>query len=132
MRSWPVRTRFIRRREEKAPDTFEKLALRYLVEHERKYARGPKKSPATVEAERVLKVDVLPTIGSYRAEAVTKRHVMDVVQKVADRGAFVATDRVLTIIRAVYNWAIFTGRLDVNPTLGLKKRNASSPRSRPR
>jgi hypothetical protein len=59
------------RREEKAADTFEKLALRYLAEHERKYARGPKKSPATVEAERVLKVDVVPTIGSYRAEAVT-------------------------------------------------------------
>ena len=118
------------RREERAADTFEKLALRYLAEHERKYARGAKKSPATIEAERVLKVDILPTIGSYRAEAVTKRHVMDVVQKVADRGAFVAADRVLTIIRAVYNWAISTGRLDVNPTLGLKKRNASGPRER--
>ena len=55
---------------------------------------------------------------------------MDVVQKVADRGAFVAADRVLIIIRAVYNWAISTGRLDVNPTLGLKKRNASGPRER--
>jgi len=36
----------------------------------------------------------------------------------------------LGLIRAIFNWAIATGRLDANPTLGLKKRNTAKPRDR--
>ena len=71
-----------------------------------------------------------PVIGHHRAEAVTKHHVMEVVEAVAARGSFVTADHVLGLIRAIYNWANGTGRLEVNPTLGLKKRNASKPRER--
>ena len=34
------------------------------------------------------------------------------------------------MIRAIYNWGIATGALEVNPTVGLKKRNTSRPRER--
>lgn len=115
---------------ERAADTFSSLARKYIDEHSKKFARGSRRSPATNEAERILRIDILPTIGRHRAESVTRRHVMDVVEAVASRGAYVAADRVLTIIRAIYNWANSTGRLEVNPTLGLKKRNASPARER--
>lgn len=69
-------------------------------------------------------------IGDHKAEAVTKRHVMQAVEAVAKRGAYVAADRVLGLIRAIYNWACATGRLETNPTLGLKKRNAARARER--
>jgi integrase len=36
----------------------------------------------------------------------------------------------LGLIRAIYNWANGTSRLEVNPTLRLKKRNVSKPRER--
>ena len=45
---------------------------------------------------------------------------MDVVERAAERGAYVVADRLLGLIRAIYNWAAATGRLEVNPTLGLK------------
>lgn len=120
----------LERRTEQAAETFGSLARRYMLEHERKNARAGQRSRSTSEAQRLLDADILPTIGSHRAEAVTRQHVMSVVEPVADRGSFVVADRVLGLIRAIYNWAIATGSLEVNPTLGLKKRNASRPRDR--
>jgi hypothetical protein len=55
---------------------------------------------------------------------------MWVVEAVADRGAYAIADKVLALIRSIYNWANATGRLDNNPTFGLKKRNAGRPRER--
>ena len=55
---------------------------------------------------------------------------MAIVDAVADRGSYVVADRVLGLVRAIFNWAIGKGRLEANPTLGLKKRNTSRPRER--
>ena len=118
------------RRVSDAAEPFQLLAERYMIEHERKNARADKRSQSTEEAQRLLDIDILPVIGDHKAEAVTKRHVMQVVEKVADRGAYVAADRVLGLIRAIYNWGCATGRMETNPTLGLKKRNAGRARER--
>lgn len=120
----------LERRAERAAETFGSLADRYMREHERKNARAGRRSSSTAEAQRYLDADILPVIGAYRAKAVTRHHVMNAVEAVADRGSYVAAGRVLGLIRAIYNWAIATGRLEVNPTLGLKKRNAGHPRQR--
>ena len=118
------------RRAQEGAETFQVLADRYIAEHARVNARAGKRSRSTDEADRLLKSDILPALRHHRAEAVTRRHVMEVVETVASRGAFVMADHVLGLIRAIYNWANGTGWLEVNPTLGLKKRNASKPRER--
>ncbi len=82
------------------------------------------------ELERILRADVVPVLGGLRASMVRRSDVALVVEKVASRGRYVAADRVLGIVRAVFNWANATGRLEGNPTTGLKKRNTSRPRSR--
>jgi hypothetical protein len=74
----------------------------------------------------MLRADILPALGHDRAEAISKLHVMQVVEAVAARGSFVAAHHVLGVIRAIYNWANGTGRLEANPTLGLRKRNVSN------
>lgn len=111
-------------------DTFATLAARYMREHELRNSRGGRRSRSTVEAQRILDVDVMPRIGHLRSEMLSKHHVMGVVEAIADRGAYVASDRALGLIRAIYNWACGTGRMEQNPTLGLKKRNAGRARSR--
>jgi hypothetical protein len=118
------------RRAEKAAETFEVLANRYMDEHVRKNTRSGKKSRWSEEVQRLLDADILPLIGAHKAEAVTKQHIMWVVEAVADRGAYAIADKVLALIRAIYNWANSTGRLDINPTFGLKKRNVGRPRER--
>ena len=101
-----------------------------MREHATRNARAGVPSRSTREAQRILDQDVLPTLGKIRAELVTRPHVMRVVEAVADRGSFVVADRALGLIRAIYNWACGTGRLERNPTLGLKKRNASRVKTR--
>lgn len=120
----------LERHAEQAVDTFEKLARRYMIEHARKNARGAKRSQWTDSAQRILNTDILPVLGRHRASAITRQQVMEAVETVADRGAYVMADHVLGLIRAIYNWSIGTGRLEVNPTLGLKKRNVARPRNR--
>ncbi len=118
------------KRQESLAETFGTLAERYMREHASRNARGGKPSRSTLEAQRQLKQDILPRLGRLRAETVTRQHVMEVVEVIADRGAYVAADRALGLVRAIYNWACGTGRLDCNPTLGLKKRNAGRAKNR--
>jgi integrase len=118
------------RRQEALVETFAMLAERYMREHEKRNARSGMKSASTKEAQRHLDRNILPKIGQMRFEAVTKLHVMQIVEAVADRGSYVAADQTLALVRAIFNWACGTGRTDRNPTIGLKKRNAAKPRNR--
>jgi integrase len=110
--------------------SFEDLARRYLEEHGARNARNGLQSRSTTEAQRLLDRDILPNLGTVRAEVVSKGDVMRVVEAIADRGSLTVADRALGLIRAVYNWACATGRLERNPTTGLKKRNPGRPKTR--
>ncbi|HML28724.1 MAG TPA: site-specific integrase [Hyphomicrobium sp.] len=101
-----------------------------MKEHCTRNARNGQSSRSSVEAQRILDRDILPTLGAMRAEVINRGHVMEAIERVADRGALRAADCALTLTRSIFNWACATGRLDRNPTLGLKKRNASKPRVR--
>jgi integrase len=118
------------KREAAAAETFASLAKRYMNEHVQRNARGETPSRSTAEAQRQLDQSILPSLGRMRVETVKRQHVMQVVETVAERGAFVAADRALGLIRAIYNWGCGTGRIDCNPTLGLKKRNTGRPKTR--
>jgi integrase len=101
-----------------------------MREHEARNARGDRLSRSSREAQRQLDKDLLPVIGRIRVEAVSRLHVMQVIEALADRGSYVAADRALGLIRAIYNWGCGTGRVNCNPTLGLKKRNALRAKTR--
>lgn len=109
---------------------FEQLSNAYHVEQERRHRAGARGSAWTAEVKRLLERDVLPFLKHHKADAVTKTDVMAVVQRVIDRGSFGIADKVLGVIRAIYAWAAETGRLEIDPTRGLKKRNAGRPRER--
>jgi hypothetical protein len=61
------------RRAEKAAETFEVLANRYMDEHVRKNTRSGKKSRWSDEVQRLLDADILPLIGAHNNK--TTRHV---------------------------------------------------------
>jgi integrase len=105
--------------------TLGELVDEYLTEHRKRHRRV-----STDEVERIVNVDVLPLLKAYRADHVRKADIMRAVEAVAKRGAFVSADRVLTTIRSIFNWAVATGRLETNPSAGLKKRNGRKPRER--
>lgn len=118
------------KRQEALSETFGQLAARYQREHETRNARAGQPSASTLENARQLAADILPAIGRMKADSVSRQHVMHVVEVIADRGSYVAADRALGLIRAIYNWACGTGRMERNPTIGLKKRNTGRPKTR--
>jgi integrase len=109
---------------------FEQLSNAYLAEQARRNRAGNRGSGWTSEVRRLLDRDILPFLRDHKADAVTKADVMAVVQRVIDRGSFGIADKALGVIRAIYTWAGETGRIEIDPTRGLKKRNAGRPRER--
>ena len=109
---------------------FEQLSNAYLAEQARRNRSVARGGAWTSEVRRLLDRDILPFLRHHKADFVTKADVMAVVQRVIDRGSFGIADKVLGVIRAIYTWAAETGRLEIDPTRGLKKRNVGRPRDR--
>ncbi len=118
------------KRRTEALDTFGELASAYMREHRDRNSRNGNRSRSTDEAQRILDQDILPLLGDTRAELIKRAHVAQVVEAVAKRTAYVAADRVLGLVRSIFNWGIDSGRLDSNPTLGLKRRTTSRAKKR--
>lgn len=120
----------VQRSANRSAETFAALADRYMAEHKRKNTRSGKRSRWTEETQRLLDRDILPVIGTHKAEAITRQQIMVAVEAVAERGSYAIAGKVLALVRAIYRWAAATGRLEVDPTRALKKRNAGRPRER--
>jgi len=112
------------KQERRKAESFEELAMRWLERH----AKVKKRSWR--EDEKRLAHDLLPCIGGMKAAEVTKRDIIRAIDIVADRGALYQANRVLTLARTIYNWALAEDLLDVNPTLGIRKRIDEKPRER--
>ena len=111
-------------KERREADTFKSLANRWLERH----AKVKKKSWR--EDERMLLHDLFPHLGNMKAGEVTKRDIIRTIDIIVDRGALYQANRVLSLVRTIYNWALAEDLLDVNPTLGVKKRIREKPRER--
>lgn len=112
------------KRAKKAAMTFADLAGLYVD----RYAKRQKKS--WEQDERLLRVDVLPTIGAKKMAAVTKRDVLDVIENKAEAGHLTSANRLLAVVRKLCNWAVAEDYLAVSPAMGVKPR--SKPVSRDR
>jgi integrase len=91
-----------------------------------RYAKPKKRSWA--EDERQLERNVYPTLGDYRADLVTKVEVGKLLDAIEDRGAPVAANRTMAIVRKMYNWAIATRGLKcINPAAKVGMRGDEQP-----
>ena len=73
------------------------------------------------EFERVVRKDVIPTIGKKQIRAVTKTDIVALLDTIIDRGAAVHANRVLTVTKRFFSWAVDRGSLDVSPAASVKK-----------
>jgi len=78
-----------------------------------KWAKERKRS--WEEDKRILDREVLPQWGDLLLHEVTRDMVDDLVQAVADRGAPIGANRVLAVIRKMFNFAITKGHVGDNP-----------------
>jgi len=71
------------------------------------------------EDERILNKDVRPTFGDKRAEAVTRRDIVALLDAIVERGAPITANRTLAVVRKMFNFAISRDVVQSNPCVGV-------------
>jgi integrase len=104
-------------------DTVGALAEAYL-----KHAYTVKSTAA--EDDRMLNRDVLPSWKDRSVRSITRRDVRAILERVVDRGAPIAANRLLEVVRRMFNWGIQRDWLDGNPAAKIEKPGVEHSRDR--
>lgn len=104
--------------------TVEGLAADYVE----LYAKARKRSWA--EDQRILLHDVVPALGTVKAKDVTRRDIARLLDGVAARGAPIAANRTLAVVRKMMNWAVDRGEIEANPAAGISAPSRERSRDR--
>lgn len=94
--------------------TFSHLASEYLQRH----AWTNKKR--TRDDESMLRRDLIPAWGNRRAVDVRKRDVIDMLDRIMDRGAPVAARNTKALISKIFSFGIARDMVEHNPTAGVE------------
>lgn len=104
--------------------TFGDLAELYLERHAR-----PNKASVRYD-ERVIEVELKPAIGKLRAADVGRQDVLDILDRIKDRGAAIMANRTFEIMRRICNFGVERGILTASPCAGLKRPSPARSRDR--
>ncbi len=76
----------------------------------------------------MLNREIYPAIGAMKADEVSKRDVIQILDGVADRGARVRSNRVSALLRSIYRWGLAEDLIKSDPTQGVRPRKVERPR----
>ena len=107
-------------------DSVEDVVARFIEKHIRRNYR-PK--PAK-EAERLLRVHVLTAWRSRTIGDITRRDMRDMLDRIVEAGAPVAANRVHSITRKLFGWAVEHEIIAASPMAGLKAPAVEKSRDR--
>jgi hypothetical protein len=95
------------------------FANRYLV-----------KLRSATDVRRILEREVLSAWGARPLESVTKRDVIELLDRIVDRGAPIQANRVLAHTRKFFNWCVSRDMLTQSPCVGVKAPSDEEDRDR--
>jgi integrase len=116
------------RREMRTPetDTFGAVAGDYLERH----VRANNRLSTFKEAKRELEHNALRKWRNRPIASITRRDVIDLVEKISERGAPVQANRTLTRLGTLFKWAVEKDRLAVSPAERVKPVTQEQARDR--
>lgn len=94
--------------------TFSDLAVEYIEKYAKKNKRSWK------EDARIIRHDLNPKWGKRKAHDIKRRDVIYLLDAIVERGSPIQANRVLALVRKVYNWAISRDIVEFNPCLQVK------------
>ena len=107
-------------------DSIDHVVAEFLDRHVRRSNR-----PRTAqETERLLRLHVLPRWRGRTVHEITRRDVLDVLDRVVDGGAPIAANRALAAVRKLFNWCVARDILSASPCAGVKPPTAERSRDR--
>jgi integrase len=89
-----------------------------INEYIEKWAKPRKRS--WQEDERCLNKDVKPTWGKRKAKDITRRNVIDLLDKIKERGAPIQSNRTLACVRRMFNFAVERDIISTSPCVAVK------------
>lgn len=95
-------------------ETVSTLIDEYIEKHAKLHKRTWK------EDKRMLDTDVRPLWGERKAKDITRRDVIRLLDGIAGRGAGVAANRTLAVVRKMFNFAIGRDIVEMNPCFQVK------------
>jgi integrase len=107
-------------------DLFSAVAAEFVERHVKRNTRAS----SARQTERWLAKEVLPKWGNKRIQEITKRHVLDLLDGIVDRGGGLSANRVLAAVRKLFNWAVQRGIITISPAAGIKAPLAETSRDR--
>ncbi len=111
------------RQEARGAPTFAALAVDYIA----LYAKRNKRSWRADEL--MLATAVIPHWGSIKAKLVKRRDVIDLLDRIAEKTP-VRANRVLAVVRKLFNWAVERDVLEISPCVGVKPPASETSRER--
>ena len=108
------------KRAKKYADTSSDLFSAVAADFVERHAKRNTRASSVRLTEQWLNKDVLPRWGHKRVQDITKRDVLDLLDAVIDRGGGLSANRVLAVVRKLFNWAVQRGIISVSPAAGVK------------
>jgi integrase len=113
-----------RRSEPNRARLFGELAAEFIERHAKPNTRDWRKT------EYLLRRDALPFWATRPVREITRQDVIELIDRVADRGARIHANRVLAAVRVLFNWALSRGVIEASPAAGVKAPGAETARER--
>lgn len=110
----PALLQQLERTQARTAQTLGELATEYLE----KWAKPRKRSWA--EDERILNKDVLPLWRQRKAKDITRKDVLALLDAIHKRGAPIAANRTLAVIRRMFNFALERDIVENSPCYAIK------------
>src|SRR5262245_37382040 len=82
------------------------------------------------EVKRILDREVLPAWGPLRFSEISRRHALDLIDAIADRGTITLARRCHAHLHRLFRWSVGRGIIDANPMADLPKPGAEVRRKR--
>ncbi|WP_275531647.1 tyrosine-type recombinase/integrase [Magnetofaba australis] len=92
------------------------LAEMYLE----RWARPRKAARSAAEDERMLRRDVLPKWGGRKPKSIKRADVVALLDGIQERGANIAANRTLAVVRHMFNWSVKKGILESSPATSIE------------
>ncbi len=120
-----VDPREVKREAETAESETVQVVAERFVE---RYAKVKNKSWKQIEQR--IKYEILPRWGKRPIASITQRDVIELLDSIVDRGSPVLANRVLAIVRKLFNWCCERGTLQTSPCDRVKAPAPESKRDR--
>jgi integrase len=105
-----------KKQELRCAETFGELSALYLEKWAKKPdATGRPRKRSWADDERKIEKELLPNWRHLKATAITRRDVRELVESIADRPAPIQANRVLALVRNIFNFGIAQEIVSANP-----------------